>query len=53
MFEPIGGTAPEQTGKGKINPLAAIGALEMLLRQLGEATRRPGSTAGSARATSR
>jgi 3-isopropylmalate dehydrogenase len=36
MFEPIGGTAPSETGKGTINPLAAIGALEMLLRQLGE-----------------
>jgi 3-isopropylmalate dehydrogenase len=35
MFEPIGGTAPSETGKGTINPLAAIGALEMLLRQLG------------------
>jgi 3-isopropylmalate dehydrogenase len=38
MFEPIGGTAPGETGKGTINPLAAIGALEMLLRQLGEPT---------------
>jgi 3-isopropylmalate dehydrogenase len=37
MFEPIGGTAPSETGKGTINPLAAIGALEMMLRQLGEA----------------
>ncbi len=37
MFEPIGGTAPDHTGKGTINPLAAIGAMEMLLRQLGEA----------------
>jgi 3-isopropylmalate dehydrogenase len=36
MFEPIGGTAPSETGKGTINPLAAIGALEMLLRQLGQ-----------------
>ena len=36
MFEPIGGTAPGEVGKGTINPLAAIGALEMLLRQLGE-----------------
>ena len=32
MFEPIGGTAPTDTGKGTINPLAAIGAMEMLLR---------------------
>jgi 3-isopropylmalate dehydrogenase len=36
MFEPIGGTAPDHTGKGTINPLAAIGAMEMLLRELGE-----------------
>jgi 3-isopropylmalate dehydrogenase len=36
MFEPIGGTAPDHTGNGTINPLAAIGATEMLLRQLGE-----------------
>ena len=36
MFEPIGGTAPSEVGKGTINPLAAVGALEMLLRQLGE-----------------
>ncbi|MEW6058709.1 MAG: 3-isopropylmalate dehydrogenase [Actinomycetota bacterium] len=36
MFEPIGGSAPVHTGKGTINPLAAIASLEMLLRQLGE-----------------
>ena len=36
MFEPIGGTAPDHTGKGTINPLAAIGAVQMLLAQLGE-----------------
>ena len=36
MFEPIGGTAPDHTGKGTINPLAAIGAAQMLLGQLGE-----------------
>jgi 3-isopropylmalate dehydrogenase len=35
MFEPIGGTAPSETGKGTINPLAAIGALMLLLRELG------------------
>ncbi|MDP9119611.1 MAG: isocitrate/isopropylmalate family dehydrogenase, partial [Actinomycetota bacterium] len=35
MFEPIGGTAPSETGKGTINPLAAIGALQMLLREVG------------------
>ena len=37
MFEPIGGTAPDHAGLGTINPLAAIGALQMLLTQLGEA----------------
>ncbi len=31
MFEPIGGTAPDVAGSGKINPLAAIGAAGMLL----------------------
>jgi 3-isopropylmalate dehydrogenase len=37
MFEPIGGTAPDHTGRGTINPLAAIGAGQLLLGQLGEA----------------
>jgi 3-isopropylmalate dehydrogenase len=36
MFEPIGGSAPKYTGKNVINPLAAIGALQMLLENLGE-----------------
>jgi 3-isopropylmalate dehydrogenase len=36
MFEPIGGSAPKYTGQGKINPLAAISALAMLLNQIGE-----------------
>jgi 3-isopropylmalate dehydrogenase len=36
MFEPIGGTAPDHTGRGTINPLAAIGAVGMLLAELGE-----------------
>jgi len=36
MFEPIGGSAPKYTGRNVINPLAAIGALAMLLRQIGE-----------------
>ncbi len=36
MFEPIGGSAPKYTGKNVINPLAAICALSMLLKQLGE-----------------
>lgn len=38
MFEPIGGSAPKYTGKNVINPLAAICALAMLLRQVGEIT---------------
>jgi 3-isopropylmalate dehydrogenase len=36
MFEPIGGTAPLWTGKNAINPLAAIGAVQMMLEHLGE-----------------
>ena len=36
MFEPIGGSAPKYTGKGVINPLAAICAASMLLEYLGE-----------------
>ena len=36
MFEPIGGSAPKYTGKGVINPLAAICALAMMLEQVGE-----------------
>lgn len=36
MFEPIGGTAPSFTGLNQINPLAAIGAAQLLLSHLGE-----------------
>ncbi len=36
MFEPIGGSAPKYTGKGVINPLAAICAMAMMLDTLGE-----------------
>jgi len=36
MFEPIGGSAPKYTGKNIINPLAAIMAGEMMLRNLNE-----------------
>ena len=36
MFEPIGGSAPKYTGKNVINPLAAIGAVQMLLAEIGE-----------------
>ncbi|UCC96524.1 MAG: 3-isopropylmalate dehydrogenase [Phycisphaerales bacterium] len=36
MFEPIGGSAPKYTGKGVINPLAAICSAQMMLETLGE-----------------
>ncbi len=36
MFEPIGGSAPKYTGKGVINPLAAICACQMMLETLGQ-----------------
>jgi 3-isopropylmalate dehydrogenase len=36
MFEPIGGSAPKYTGQGVINPIAAIGAAQMLLDTIGE-----------------
>ena len=36
MFEPIGGSAPKYTGMNVINPLAAIGAMQMLLEEIGE-----------------
>jgi 3-isopropylmalate dehydrogenase len=35
MYEPMGGSAPKYTGKNVINPLAAIGALGMLLKNTG------------------
>jgi 3-isopropylmalate dehydrogenase len=36
MYEPIGGSAPKYTGQNVINPLAAIGALAMLLQNSGQ-----------------
>lgn len=36
MFEPIGGSAPKYTGMNVINPLACIGAAQMMLEHLGE-----------------
>ncbi len=36
MFEPIGGSAPKYTGQNVINPLAAIGAVGMMLDFLGQ-----------------
>ena len=35
MFEPIGGSAPKYKGRNVINPLAAIGAAQMMLERLG------------------
>jgi 3-isopropylmalate dehydrogenase len=35
MFEPIGGSAPKYTGMDVINPMAAIGAMAMLLQVVG------------------
>jgi 3-isopropylmalate dehydrogenase len=37
MFEQIGGTAPNFAGRQRINPMAAIGAVQMMLAHLGEA----------------
>jgi 3-isopropylmalate dehydrogenase len=37
MFEPIGGSAPKYTGQNVICPLAAIGAVQMMLDHVGEA----------------
>ncbi|MEK9656911.1 MAG: 3-isopropylmalate dehydrogenase [bacterium] len=36
MFEPIGGTAPDFTGRNEINPIASIGAAQLMLDHLGE-----------------
>ncbi len=36
MFEPIGGTAPDHTGRGTINPIAAIAASGLMLEALGQ-----------------
>ncbi len=36
MFEQIGGTAPDFAGRNEINPMAAIGALQMMLAHLEE-----------------
>jgi len=36
MFEPIGGTAPDHTGRGTINPIAAVAAAGLMLDSLGE-----------------
>jgi 3-isopropylmalate dehydrogenase len=36
MFEPMGGSAPKYTNTGKINPIAAILALKMMLDFMGQ-----------------
>jgi 3-isopropylmalate dehydrogenase len=36
MFEPMGGSAPKYTGKNIINPIAAIGAIGLLLNEVGQ-----------------
>ena len=36
MFEPMGGSAPKYTGTGKINPIATINAVSMLLERAGQ-----------------
>lgn len=36
MFEPIGGSAPKYTNQNVINPIAAVGAGQMMLDVLGE-----------------
>jgi tartrate dehydrogenase len=35
MFEPIHGSAPKYTGQGRVNPIASIEAVRMMLDQLG------------------
>ena len=36
MYEPIGGSAPKYTSTGKINPMASIFSVQMMLDQMGE-----------------
>ncbi len=36
MYEPIGGSAPKYTGTGKINPMASIFSVQMMLDQMDE-----------------
>jgi isocitrate/isopropylmalate dehydrogenase len=36
MFEPIHGSAPKYTGQGRVNPIASIEAVRMMLDQLGQ-----------------
>ncbi len=36
MFEPVHGSAPQYAGQNKANPIAAIGAAQMMAEELGE-----------------
>ncbi|MEE8331287.1 MAG: 3-isopropylmalate dehydrogenase [Acidimicrobiia bacterium] len=36
MFEPIHGSAPKYTGQGRVNPVASIEAIRLMLEHLGE-----------------
>jgi len=49
MYEPMGGSAPKYTGQNVINPMAAIGALAMLLRETGVHQNNPTLTAAGNR----
>jgi len=53
MFEPIGGTAPQWTGKNGINPIAAIAAGAMMLEHLGETAAAAAVRSAIARTTPR
>ena len=44
MFEPIGGSAPKYTGQNVISPLAAIGAVQMLVASWARSRRRTASS---------
>jgi len=44
MFEPIGGSAPKYTGLNVVNPLAAIGAAQMMLTSWGSQGRGRGGS---------
>ena len=42
MFEPVHGSAPKYAGKNQVNPMATFGAVEMMLRWIGERHSDPG-----------
>jgi isocitrate/isopropylmalate dehydrogenase len=45
MFEPVHGSVPKYEGQDKVNPLATILAVHMMLGWLGETRRDKGATA--------